>query len=103
MAERSPARLLAPLALIVAFVAIVAIVSTSKIDRRDAVTPLQRTTTTHTAHHAKPKHSSYLVKPGDNLTAIADRTGVSIDTIERLNPDLDPQALQAGARLKLTP
>ena len=43
------------------------------------------------------------MKPGDTLTVIADKTGVSLETIQRLNPDVDPQALQTGQRLKLSP
>ena len=43
----------------------------------------------------------YVVKEGDSLTAIAVTTGVQIETIERLNPDVDPQALIPGQKLKL--
>jgi LysM repeat protein len=44
---------------------------------------------------------SYTVKPGDTLGAIAIRTGVSVATLEDLNPGLDPQGLVAGQKLKL--
>jgi LysM repeat protein len=43
----------------------------------------------------------YVVKEGDSLTAIAVKTGVPIETIEVLNPDVDPQALIPGQKLKL--
>jgi len=46
--------------------------------------------------------SSYTVKPGDTLEAISAKTGVSVDELARLNPDVDPQALVAGSKLKLT-
>jgi LysM repeat protein len=47
------------------------------------------------------KRRFYTVKRGDNLGTIAEKTGVSIDELEALNPDVDPQALIAGQRLKL--
>lgn len=56
---------------------------------------------------AKPKRSpgkktrSYTVKPGDTPSGIADKTGVDLDTLLELNPDLDPQLLSPGQRLKL--
>lgn len=43
----------------------------------------------------------YTVKNGDNLGTISEKTGVSIDEIQALNPEVDPQALIAGQRLKL--
>ncbi|MGK2954552.1 MAG: LysM peptidoglycan-binding domain-containing protein [Solirubrobacterales bacterium] len=50
---------------------------------------------------SKSKAKTYEVKSGDTLTGIAADTGVSVDEIEALNPDLDPQALIAGQKLKL--
>jgi LysM repeat protein len=43
----------------------------------------------------------YTVEPGDSLTSIADRTGVPVERLLLLNPDLDPQALISGERVKL--
>lgn len=43
----------------------------------------------------------YVVKQGDTLSAIALKTGVPVETIQQLNPDVDVQALQPGARLRL--
>ena len=43
----------------------------------------------------------YVVEPGDTLTTISDKTGVGVDKLTRLNPDLDPQALISGEREKL--
>jgi LysM domain len=45
----------------------------------------------------------YTVKPGDTASTIAEKTGVSIVTIERLNPRIDPRLLSPGDRLKLRP
>ena len=43
----------------------------------------------------------YVVEPGDTLTTISKKTGVGVDKLSRLNPDLDPQALISGERVKL--
>jgi hypothetical protein len=44
---------------------------------------------------------SYTVEAGDTLDGIAEKTGVTIEEIQQLNPDLDPQALTAGQKVKL--
>ena len=42
-----------------------------------------------------------MIKNGDTLTAIAHETGVPVATIQRLNPNVDPQILISGEKLKL--
>ena len=44
---------------------------------------------------------NYQVKSGDTLSAISERTGVPMSRIEELNPQIDPQALIEGQKLKL--
>lgn len=44
---------------------------------------------------------NYVVQPGDSLGSIAVKVGVPVDRIEKLNPDIDPQALPSGATLEL--
>jgi LysM repeat protein len=34
---------------------------------------------------------------------VSERTGVSVDTLQELNPDIDPQSLQVGQRIRLVP
>lgn len=54
---------------------------------------------------AAAPHSSlgyWTVKPGDTLTAIAAKTGVTVTVLEGLNPDVNPSGLQPGERLKLS-
>jgi LysM repeat protein len=41
------------------------------------------------------------VQPGDNLTSISTKTGVSVPILEQLNSSLDPNSLQTGQRLRL--
>lgn len=43
----------------------------------------------------------HIVKPGDNLAAIAQEAGVSLEELRLLNPELDPQGLVAGQRVRL--
>jgi LysM repeat protein len=43
----------------------------------------------------------YVVKAGDNLTSIAHKTGLTIGALQTLNPNIDPNALQTGQRLRL--
>ena len=102
MAVRGSGRFIAPLALIASVLGVMVVVLISRVDApAPAVTPQQATQTD--TQREKPKRRFYVVKPGDNLTVISEKTGISIETIERLNPDVDPQTLAAGARLKLTP
>jgi LysM repeat protein len=105
MADRNPARLAAPLALLAAAVAVVVVVASSRSSPTSSVSSsATRTAVTQPARarrRAAPK--AYVVKAGDTLTVISDKTGVSLDEISRLNPDVDPNALQTGERLKLSP
>ena len=43
----------------------------------------------------------YVVQPGDSLSLIAEKTGVSLERLQQLNPDIDPQLLPSGVKLKL--
>jgi LysM repeat protein len=107
MAGRSPARFLAPLALVAFAVALFVVVTGSS----DTETESGPNRASETQPAASPVGESkqrrgrrrYTVKPGDTPSAIAEKTGVPLADILRLNPDLDPQALSPGQRLKLRP
>ena len=43
----------------------------------------------------------YVVKPGDTLSVIADKIGISVEQLQRLNPHVDQFSLQSGDRVKL--
>jgi len=107
MADRNPARVVAPLALLVALIAVVAVVQLSRGDSGTSSSDSQpsgtRSVATQPARRHRPAPKAYVVKAGDTLSVIADRTGVSLDEIMRLNPSVDPNALQTGQRLKLSP
>ena len=44
---------------------------------------------------------SYVVESGDTLSSIAEETGTTVEELQRLNPDIDPQILVSGQKLKL--
>ena len=106
MADRNLARVLAPLALVAALLGVVTVIQVSRTDTVDDAAPTPRTTVSTQRTQTRPatdRPRVYVVKPGDTLSVIADETGQTLETIEQLNPDVDPQALQTGQRLKLAP
>jgi LysM repeat protein len=105
MAGRSPARFLAPLALVAFVVALLMIVQSGGSDQSGedpASNSSNRPAATATATpKPKRKRKVYVVKPGDTPSGIAEKTGVSLEQLEMANPDLDPQLLAPGQRIKL--
>jgi LysM repeat protein len=107
MAGRSPARYLAPLALVAVVIALIVVVNGSRDEPSGGNTPNQTSTT---RPNSTPSGSSkrerkgprrYTVKSGDTPSSIADKTGIPLEQILRLNPDLDPQTLSPGERIRL--
>ena len=103
MAGRSPARFLAPLALLAVAFALYSIVGGGGGgDEEPATTQQPRATATATAKkETKRKRKVYVVKPGDTPSGIAEKTGVSLEQLEKANPDLDPQLLAPGQRIRI--
>src|SRR5512143_235632 len=99
MVGRSPARLLAPLALTAALVALVVIVAASMTGGEGASEPSSRTAERRTTTAPRPRSRAYRVEPGDFLSRIAAKTGVSVDRLRELNPTIDPNNLRVGQRL----
>ena len=102
---RNPARYIAPLALAAAVTGTYVIVHHSFIAKHSSsTTTTVQTTSTVVHHHGHPtvsKATFYVVKPGDSLSGIAEKTGVPITTIEALNPHIHPNNLQPSQRLRL--
>lgn len=104
-----PTHLLAPLALIVVAGAVAVVIMNSNAIGGDdnenggEVTTTQQTETerVRTTPSGRRLRRNYVVRPGDSFGSIAERTGVSVDELERLNPEVDPQALVVGQRIKL--
>ncbi|MCW3038945.1 MAG: LysM peptidoglycan-binding protein [Solirubrobacterales bacterium] len=104
MRYRSPARFLAPLALIAAAFAVYTLIQPGT-DAGSASVSTPAKTTAAPAKKASPnslrRAKSYVVRKGDTLSGIAVRTGLSVDHIRALNPGLDVNSLNVGSRLKL--
>ena len=107
--------MLAPMALIAAGLALVLIVASgggsgsssspsgsTKQEKRDlGVSAAQRKKQRSQASQGKLPGNVYVVKTGDTLGAIAEKTGVPVEKLQQLNPELDPQALVSGQKIKL--
>lgn len=100
MVARSRGRWLAPVALLGILVAIGLVVRAElKSSPRPPATPLVSTSTTGTT--AAAPATFYVVKEGDSLSTIASKTGVPVGQLEALNPNVDPNVLHTGQRLRL--
>jgi LysM repeat protein len=109
--RRSSARLLAPIALVLfafAFFLVMVNSDTSEDSNngRDRAGQRGNTdtgTSTTATDDGEPRVGArfYTVKTGDTLAAIAETVGVPVDTLLELNPDLDPQALVSGQKIRL--
>ena len=96
----SPARYLAPGALVVAAVVVVIVIKGASGEGSSAEPVSGKpVTTVKTNDHAR----FYTVRTGDILSRVAERSGVSVGRILELNPHLDPNALRPGQRLRLRP
>ena len=93
-------RLLAPLALVVVLIAVVVVVTGSlAIDDGGDDRPQAATTTAGDGEgDGAETPKEYAVESGDTLSAIAEKFGVSVKRLERLNKkqELDPNALVEG-------
>ncbi len=100
MTFRRPARVLAPLVLLASAAAVLLVIQNTLKD--DGSAPVSTTTTTTTTRTTKVStRKTYVVRSGDTLGAIAEKTGVPVDKLLELNPKVDPQSLRAGQKLRL--
>lgn len=53
------------------------------------------------AHAARKLPPYWTVKPGDTISQISSKTGLTIAQLEAFNPQADPAAIQPGQRLNL--
>jgi LysM repeat protein len=99
MVRRNPARYLAPIALAVAVAGTYLIVHANLTAKSSHVHHAPRRTDGPTGKFAKSR--TYIVQQGDSLSVISTRTGVPVRTLEALNPNVDPNSLHPGLRLRL--
>ncbi|MEZ5077418.1 MAG: LysM domain-containing protein [Solirubrobacterales bacterium] len=97
------ARIVAALALIAAVAAIVVVINGATGDSSSETGEAPTKTTTKKQQEQKQKTTAktYTVEAGDNFTVISEKTGVPISDLRELNPDVDPQILEIGEKLKL--
>jgi LysM repeat protein len=103
--RRSPARFLAPIALVAFAVALYSVVQNGREPAGSNSGGSSATATPTSAAKSgskkktTKKRKSYTVKAGDTLSGIAEKTGVSLETLNDLNPDAD--TLSPGQKLRL--
>jgi LysM repeat protein len=110
MAGRSPARFLAPIALIAFAIALYSVVKDSSApaggnsgaETTQDATPTATSSKKKSTSSKKKKTKTYVVKSGDTLSAIAEKNDVTQAKIIALNPDLDPATLAPGQKIKLS-
>jgi hypothetical protein len=102
------ARIVAPLALLAVSAVCAAMVLSFTADGEDDGSA-QRTTTQESERTTRRDGRSgrrqqrrfYRVKLNDTLGLISEKTGVPVERLQELNPELDPQNLIVGQRVKL--
>jgi LysM repeat protein len=112
-ARRSPLRFLAPVALIVFGLALMMVVSSSKgtsgggksssseqVKQRDLGSSTAKKPRKPGATGKLPSRY-YTVKSGDTLGSISGKVGIPVAKLQELNPQLDPQQLVSGQKIKL--
>jgi hypothetical protein len=104
-------RVLAPLA-IIATLGVLVIVIAGSLSDSDSDGKSTSSSTTSSAKgcaagnppaDAAIEAGFYIIKSGENLGTVTDRTCIQGSKIERLNPELDPLQLQVGACVYLKP
>jgi LysM repeat protein len=101
---RNPARYLAPLAIAAVAAASYTIIHRALMHKHTAasISAVQSSTTSsRTTHKVSTKGKFYVVRPNDTLSKIAKNTGVSLGTLEQLNPNVNPDTLHPRQRLRL--
>jgi LysM repeat protein len=66
-----------------------------------SVTPSPSTGPTTPSPNATATGRTYVMKPGDTLSAVAASFGVSVDELVAANPGLNPNSIPAGTEIKI--
>jgi LysM repeat protein len=94
-------RVFAVVALIAALILVAVVIATSGGDSSKGTASKTETNKVSRAGHRALRRGVWIVHTGDTLARIAEETGIDVDVITQLNPDLDPQTLQQGQRIAL--
>ena len=108
MAARKVFRWLAPLALVAVIAAVYLVVHKTlapkhKVGATTTSHQTLRVGTKKTGRPRRPTRRFYVVKSGDSLSGIAVKMKLSVVSLERFNPKVNPNSLQTGQRLALQP
>ena len=95
------ARVLAVLALAGTVVVLYLVISTSLSADDDSGSGDAGATRTKEEKSGPETPKEYVVQDGDSISGVAVKYGISVERIERLNPDLDPNTLATGQVIKL--
>lgn len=113
-ARRSPLRFLAPIALVAFLFAFFLVVGSADVsddggsneagkqaEQRDLEGDEPTPREEREEREEQLPQEVYIVKEGDNLGSIAEKTGLTVEELQELNPEVDPQALVTGQKIKL--
>jgi len=107
--HRSPLRILAPAAVVafgLALILVIATTSGSGGNGSNSATKLEQQDLGAKKRSAQRRaavlaQGIYIVKRNDTFGSIAGKTGIPVDKLVELNPDIDPQTLHRGQKIKL--
>ena len=94
------ARVAAMLALAAAFLLVVVTIASSGGGDDDDGGPSTEDEVSRAGERALER-GIWVVRSGDTLVSVSEATGIEIDEILALNPEIDPQAVRVGQRLML--
>ena len=117
MAHSSPARWLAPVALVAGVLALVVVLATSggssssspdssptaPAQKRSKQAPRKAATRPATTPVNDSQQHTYTVQAGDYLSTVSEKTGVSVERLRELNPGLDANSMSVGQEIRLAP
>lgn len=111
---RSPLRFLAPVALVVFGLTFLLIVASGgggggsgngsgseSQKQKDLGTSSKKKSKRRSSANGSLPTRTYTVKSGDTLGSISAKTGIPVTKLQELNPQLDPQQLVSGQKIKL--
>jgi LysM repeat protein len=108
MAGRNPARFLAPIALIAFAIALYQVVKDDtpatggKSGATATQTPTPKAKGKSSKKSSKKKRKTYTVRSGDTPSGIAEKNDISLEDLYKFNPDLDPQTMAPGQKIRLS-
>src|SRR5919106_6288121 len=95
------ARMVAMAALAAAFILVITMIATSGGSDDGGGTVTTPNEERSKAAREALREGEYEVERGDTLVSISDKTGVPVEVLTQLNPDIDPRILPEGTRIKL--